>query len=116
VNSIKFIDYGLGNIEQSERKAELTVKRIGKMPMPIDIEVTYKDGTKELYYIPLNLMYGNKPIENTTNRMVLPAWRWTHPEYQFKLSRSVGDIKEIVIDPTLRLADVNKTNNKIVVP
>jgi hypothetical protein len=116
VNSIKFIDYGLGNIEQSEGKAELTVKRIGKMPMPIDIEVTYKDGTKELYYIPLNLMYGNKPIENTTNRMVLPAWRWTHPEYQFKLSRSVGDIKEIVIDPTLRLADVNKTNNKIVVP
>ncbi len=34
------------------------------MPMPVDVQITFKDGTKELHYIPLNLMYGQKPVEN----------------------------------------------------
>ena len=34
--------------------------------MPIDLQLTFKDGTKELHYIPLDLMYGEKPIEDST--------------------------------------------------
>ena len=31
------------------------------MPMPIDFQLTFKDGSKELHYIPMYLMFGQKP-------------------------------------------------------
>ncbi|MBX2930998.1 MAG: M1 family metallopeptidase [Chitinophagaceae bacterium] len=118
INSIKYIDYAVGNInvDTATSNAILTLKRLGKMPMPIDVVVTYKDGTSELHYIPLNLMFGQKPSENNTNRTVHTAWKWTHPEYTFSITRKINEIKSIEIDPTNRLADVNRSNNKLVIP
>lgn len=117
VATTKTIDYKLGNVstDTSNGKPIITIQRLGKMPMPIDVEITYKDGSKELYIIPLNLMYGNKPIENK-NTVILPSWRWTHPEYTFTISKKVIDIKKIEIDPLQKMADVNKVNNKFEVP
>ena len=43
-------------------------------------------------------------------------WKWVDPEYSFTISKSVTDIKSIEIDPSQRMADVNRVNNKIVVP
>ena len=34
------------------------------MPMPIDLELTFKDSTKELHYIPLDMMLADKPAES----------------------------------------------------
>lgn len=118
VYTTKTIDYAIGNInvDTISGKTILQVKRVGKLPMPIDVLVTYKDGTKELYYIPLNLMYGNKPAENDLPRIIKEEWKWTHPEYSFEITRKVADIKSVEIDPTQRMADVNKSNNKIVIP
>ncbi|MGN6618051.1 MAG: M1 family peptidase, partial [Ilyomonas sp.] len=83
----------------------------------IDVLITYKDGSKELHYIPMNLMYGAKPDEDkNTPRTVHEEWKWTHPEYQLPVSKTVHDIKEIEIDPSMRMADINRVNNKIVVP
>ncbi|HRI22507.1 MAG TPA: M1 family peptidase, partial [Panacibacter sp.] len=89
---------------------------IGLMPMPIDVLVTFKDGTKEMHYIPMNLMYGVKPAEDSTPRILHNEWKWVNMEYTLSLSKNVGDIKEIEIDPSKRLADVNRVNNKITVP
>lgn len=120
VNGTKAIDYALGgiNTDSVSGKALLTIKRVNKafVPMPIDVLVTYKDGSKELHYIPLSLMYGQKPAEDATPRTVHTEWRWTHPEYTFGTSRKVGEIKSIEIDPTQRMADVNRNNNKVVIP
>jgi hypothetical protein len=116
VYSTKTIDYAVGDINVVNGKTQITLKRIGKMPMPIDVLVTYKDGTKELHYIPLNLMYGEKPIEDSVARTVHSEWKWTHPEYNFETSRSIKEIKSIEIDPSQRMADLNRTNNKLVIP
>jgi len=116
VNSTKTIDYAVGDINIVNGKTQITIKRIGKMPMPIDVLLTFKDGTKELHYIPLNLMYGEKPVEDTVPRTVHEEWRWTHPEYNFETSRSIRDIKRIEIDPSQRMADINRNNNKLVIP
>jgi hypothetical protein len=116
INSTKYIDYAVGDIALLDGKTAITIKRLGKMPMPIDVLVTYKDGSQELHYIPLNLMYGSKPNENKTPRLDHAEWRWTHPDYQFTTSRSIQEIKSIEIDPSLRLADLNRTNNKLVIP
>jgi hypothetical protein len=117
VYTTKTIDYGLGNINtDSSGKALITVKRMGKMPMPVEVLVTFRDGTKELHYIPLNLMYGAKAAEDNTPRTLHEAWKWTHPDYQFTINRKVYEIKSIEIDPSQRMADLNRTNNKLEVP
>lgn len=116
VYSTKTIDYAIGDIGNNNGKANITINRVGLMPMPIDVLVTYKDGTQEMHYIPLNMMYANKPAENNIPRIIHDEWKWVNPSYSFDITRSVGDIKEIEIDPSMRLADVSRTNNKIVVP
>ncbi len=116
INGTKTIDYSVGDIAVVNNNTSITVKRIGKMPMPIDVLITFKDGTQEMHYIPLNLMYGEKPVENKIPRTVHEEWKWTHPEYSFTTSRQIKDIKSIEIDPSMRLADINRTNNKLVIP
>lgn len=116
INSIKTIDYAVGNIDLVDGKTSINLKRIGKMPMPIDVVLTFKDGSQELHYIPSSLMFGEKPAENAIPRTIHAEWKWTHPDYSFTTSRSIKDLKSIEIDPTQRLADINKTNNKLVVP
>lgn len=116
IYSTKTIDYGIGNIDLVNGKPQITLKRIGKMPMPIDVLITYKDGTSEMHYIPMNLMYGIKPAEDATPRIVHQEWKWTDPEYYFTINRNIGDIRSIEIDPSQRMADVNRSNNKLVIP
>jgi hypothetical protein len=86
------------------------------MPMPVDVLVTYKDGAKEMHYVPLSLMYGEKPAENNIKRIVHPEWKWVDPEYNLQLSRGVSDIKEIEVDSSKRMADINRGNNKLTIP
>jgi hypothetical protein len=116
IYTTKTIDYAVGDINLKDGKTQITLKRLGKMPMPIDVLLTFKDGTQEMHYIPLNLMYGEKPAENTILRTVHTEWRWTHPEYTFETLRNIKDIRSIEIDPSQRMADINKTNNKLVIP
>ncbi|MGI8952579.1 MAG: M1 family metallopeptidase [Chitinophagaceae bacterium] len=117
IYTTKTIDYALGDINDVNGKATITLKRIGYMPMPVDVLITYKDGTKEMYNVPMDLMYGNKNAENKNIPFIVhEEWKWTHPEYFLSINKSVDDIKEIEIDPSQRMADVNRINNKITVP
>src|SRR5207253_8949889 len=97
-------------------KAKIMLKRVGLVPMPIDVLITYKDGSKEMHYIPINLMYGAKPAEGNISHIIHAEWKWVDPEYLMTISKTVADIKEIEIDPSQRMADVNRVNNKITVP
>ena len=81
------------------------------MPMPVDVEISFADGTKEMHTIPLDIMYGAKKSEtNTVPLMVEKEWQWTHPTYSLKLS-STKMIKKIAIDPSKRMADIDMSNN-----
>jgi hypothetical protein len=118
MNSTKTIDYKIGNISNDSitGKPQILLERIGKMPMPIDVLITYKDGSKEWHYIPLNLMFANKLAEDNIPRIIHEEWLWTHPSYSFNIDKKIADIKSIEIDPSFKMADVNRVNNKIVIP
>jgi hypothetical protein len=118
VNSTKTIDYGLNNIEVSANNANATIsiQRNGKFPMPIEVLVTYKDGTSELHYIPLDLMLGTKPAEGTVNRILHTEWQWVAPTYTFETSKPLSLLKSIEIDPSQRMPDINRSNNKLEIP
>jgi len=94
------IDYAVDDVSTDK----ITLKRIGKMPMPIDLKVTYNDGTHEDFYIPLNMMLGTKPTSATT----LEAWSWVAPTYSFSTKKT---IKSVEIDTSKLMADIDNTNN-----
>jgi len=114
VNTTKTIDYGIDSIWQEGSKTKIRLKMHREMPMPMDVLLEYKDGSKEIAYIPQYLMFGQKPAEDTIPRTVFEPWKWTHPTYIFEVSQTLMNIKSIEIDPSFRMADVNRRNNKLV--
>lgn len=110
MNTLKTVDYGIDSLWEEKGVSKIRLKRIGEMPMPIDLELRFRDGTKELHYIPLNLTFGEKPAENKS-RTVHPEWRWTHTTYILEFKKRLTELQEVEIDPTLRLADISRRNN-----
>lgn len=112
VNTTHTIDYGITAIsENSSGGSTVNLERVGKMPMPLDIVVTLKDGSQKLYYIPLRIMRGEKANESDLERVQLSDWPWTHPTYSFDLDVPSEEIKSVEIDPSERMADINRKNN-----
>ena len=114
VHSTKSIDYSIDSLWEENGMSKIRLKRIGNMPMPVDLQLTFKDGTSEMHSIPLNLMYGsklpeNKNIPTTTEE----EWRWTHPTYVVSFKRRLTDLKKAEVDPSKRMADVDRKNNGI---
>ena len=72
--------------------------------MPIDVTVTYEDGSTEDFYIPLRMMYGSKPTEATSRE----SWSWVAPTYELKTEKPVQSVE---IDPSQLMADIDKSNN-----
>lgn len=105
------IDYGIKEVAVDGKKTKVTLERIGLMPMPIDLYVTYEDGSQELFYIPLRMMWGEKPNPFTNlHRTVLENWAWAYPTYSFEISNG-KKVKNMMIDATGRMADINPKNN-----
>lgn len=114
VNTTKTIDYGIDSLWESGDVTKIRLSRIGQMPMPIDVKITFKDGSSEWHYVPLNLMFGTKEAEpGQTPLKVYPEWKWTHPTYEIQTSKRLTDIVTVEIDPTQRMADVERKNNKL---
>ena len=106
------IDYGIKAVEADGQKTNVSLERIGLMPMPIDILVLYNDGTQETFYAPLRMMYGEKenPYPNL-KRTVLQDWPWANTNYDLILDKELNNVKAIVLDPSQLMADVNEENN-----
>ena len=114
VNTTKTIDYKIDSLWEENSVSKIRLKRIGHMPMPIDLQLTFKDGSTEMIYVPLNLMFGAKPNENASQqRQVAEEWRWTNPVYVVETKRRLTDLKSAEIDPSRRMADVDRKNNLI---
>jgi len=113
VYTTKTIDYAIDSLWMNGNQASVRLLRVGKMPMPIDVQITFKDGSKENHYIPLNMMLGEKPADDSIPRKVYPEWQWAARTYIIQTSKPITSITSIEIDPTNRLADVDRRNNKL---
>jgi hypothetical protein len=111
LNTIKTIDYSIDSLWEDSGMTKIRLRRIGQMPMPIDLELTFKDSTKELHYIPMDMMLANKPVENSEKRFVHQEWNWTNPTYIVEFKHPLNQLIKAEIDPTKRMADVNLDNN-----
>ncbi len=114
VYSTKTIDYGVKEVKAQGENTEITLERIGLMPMPIDLVITYKDGTQEMIYLPLAIMRGQKGDEaGMPSRIFSDTWPWTNLSKTIVLAKPFSSIKSVEIDPSKRLADLQPENNKV---
>jgi len=117
VNTTKTIDYGIDSLWEEAGKTKIRLRRLGYMPMPVDVMVQFKDGSKLMAYVPMYLMFGQKPDEDASiPRTVYEPWKWTSPQYTFEINRKITDLKLIEIDPSLRMADIDRKNNRLEIP
>ena len=119
LETTKNIDYKITSITNSDSEDNsynITFKRKGSMQMPLDFRVTDKAGNNYDYHIP------NTFFEKKTDASVLPRWiGWDklNKEYTATVTlpktedKKVGNIDNVVIDHTDRLADINQFNNRL---
>jgi hypothetical protein len=114
VFTTRTIDYGIQSVRDVGTGMSVSLHQFGSFPMPIDLVITYLDGRKELVYIPTNETLGSKPVEDPLmKRRELAPWAWVDPDYTFTLDVNPADVQSIEIDPSRRMADVNRKNNKV---
>lgn len=118
LETMKNIDYSVhkvkkqGKTDDGEYRYAITLKRKGRMQMPIDFSVVTDAGDTIDYYIP------NTWFQKETDATVLPKWYgWDNlqPEYIAEITVP-GMIQNVIIDRSQRLADVNMLNNSKKVP
>ena len=86
ISSTKTIDYSIDSLWEENGVTNVRIKRNGLMPMPIDVQLTFKDGTKEMHYVPLDII---------------------------STAKKLFDFTAVEIDPSQRMADVERRNNKL---
>jgi hypothetical protein len=114
IEGTKTINYSIDSLWEQQGKTKIRLKRIGNMPMPVDLRISFKDSATEDHLVPLDLMFGNKRPENPKHTSFVEApWKWTHPTYIVETSRRLTDLRSVEIDPSRRMADVDRKNNKL---
>ncbi|MDZ4846094.1 MAG: M1 family metallopeptidase [Chitinophagales bacterium] len=112
-DSMKPVDSGLSSVDSTSdiklqtSNYQITLKRKGRMQMPLDLMVTTKNNDTLYYHIP------NQWFVKETNATILPKWHgWDklYPTYTATISLP-AKIDRVVIDPTNRLADVYMPDN-----
>jgi hypothetical protein len=108
----KKIDYGIADVQDTKGSTRITLERKGDFPMPLEVMVTFTDGSQELYYVPMNELLGSKSDEkNGIPRTDTPVWPWVNPTFTWTIPSALSEIATIEIDPSQRMADVARANN-----
>ncbi len=114
VHTTKTIDYAVTQVVGGGGKTGIALTRKGEMPMPVEMELTLRDGNKVLYYVPLDLMRGEKPKGNYTGtREVLTDWKWVDVDYTVIVNYPIEQIASIIIDPERKVADTDRSNQEL---
>ncbi|MEY2963447.1 MAG: hypothetical protein RL754_708 [Bacteroidota bacterium] len=106
-DQVKSIDYTVAEVVPVQNGATITLERIGKFPMPIDLKITLDNGQIQHHTIPLLSMYGAK----AEAKNIADPWPWTHPTYTLQINTAGAGISKVEIDPTNRLVDIDRSNN-----
>lgn len=114
VNSTATIDYSIRSVQQTGNKTSITLERLGRMPMPVELVVSTKSGKKQMHYIPMVMMHGRKNMDNVDLKVIQEEeWPWTNTTFVVELDIPVSEISSIEIDPGFQMADTDRSNNLI---
>src|SRR5690606_22210681 len=78
ISTTEKVDYAIKRVEARNNETIIELERVGEIPMPIDLDITYRDGSVEVVNIPLRIMRGEKTAENDSKFTVKDDWQWTN--------------------------------------
>jgi hypothetical protein len=123
LETTKNVDYKIASIRKTEMTDvfDIKLKREGRMQMPIDLRVTSKNDSVYDFHIPNTWFEKDFSQQSDSftlyamqrNTTTLPKWYgWDklQPTYTARVTIPKG-IKNVTIDPSERLADINNHNN-----
>ena len=71
-----------------------------------------KNGKETSYYMPLRMMRADKPNPTpNVERIQKEDWPWAMPTYELVIDTPMDKIDTIEIDPSQRMADLDRENN-----
>ncbi|MCF8237852.1 MAG: M1 family metallopeptidase [Saprospiraceae bacterium] len=113
INTTRTIDYGIDSVWTKESQLHVLLRQYGTMPMPVDLAVKSPDGVVTRVTIPLDIQRGEKRVDQYfTPDSVAPDWPWTFESYELIIPGSWQTTGlEVSIDPTQRMADIDRSNN-----
>ena len=113
VNTTHTIDYAVNSVKEKDNGVVIELERVGLMPMPVDVTITYQDGSEEVINIPMVIMRGRKPeLSDGTKFSYALDWPWTNLTYDLVLPAKLANIAAVTIDAKERMADVDRENNR----
>lgn len=82
----------IGNASRGRNYVRLTIENKGGLVLPVELDVTFTDGTKKRIKLPVDI------------------WRRNEQKFEYGFF-SDKDVAEIVVDPDEAYADINRENN-----
>ena len=105
------IDYKISGVSKLDNKTIIDLERVGMMPMPLEILISFKNGNKQIHYIPIGIMRGEKKPYVDIEWILHNDWTWSTPNYKLIIDSPIDSIEKITIDSSNLMADIDKSNN-----
>lgn len=105
------IDYKISGVSRLNNKTIIDLERVGMMPMPLEILISFKNGNKQIHYIPIGIMRGEKKPYTDIEWILHNDWTWSTPNYKLIIDSPLDSIEKITIDSSNLMADIDKSNN-----
>ncbi|MBD3274027.1 MAG: hypothetical protein GF372_01880 [Candidatus Marinimicrobia bacterium] len=115
IYSSSTVDYRVGAVrnvrtDNDNYTGYITLKRKDFMAMPIDLEVTFQDGTEQKYIIPVNDYFAKAESDAI---IAEPWFGWGEiNDHYILVTQSRSPVKTARIDPSGRLSDLNRLDNQ----
>ena len=105
------IDYKISGVSKLDNKTIIDLERVGMMPMPLEILISFKNGNKQIHYVPIGIMRGEKKPYADIEWILHNDWTWSTPNYKLIIDSPLDSIEKITIDSSNLMADIDKSNN-----
>ena len=105
------IDYKISGVSKLDNKTIIDLERVSMMPMPLEILISFKNGNKQIHYIPIGIMRGEKKPYADIEWILHNDWTWSTPNYKLIIDSPIYSIEKITIDSSNLMADIDKSNN-----
>ena len=105
------IDYKISGVSKLDKKTIIDLERVGMMPMPLEILISFKNGNKQIHYVPIGIMRGEKKPYADIEWILHNDWTWSTPNYKLIIDSPLDSIEKITIDSSNLMADIDKSNN-----
>lgn len=117
INTTRHLDHAIREVLQVGDELRIVLENNGDQLMPVDLLLARRDGSTARYHIPLSLMRGARPAAGSSAPFtVLPTWQWTDPTYTLSIPGSLAQLAYITLDPEHRMADMDRTNDRVDLP